>query len=76
MKGEIFPRQNKDKLNEIQVQSGCRLGPVFLKCLKHQYLSDTANATWLHKRSLFRNPQGRPNEIQRGKRKESFSEDW
>lgn len=57
MKGEIFPRQNKDKLNEIQVQSGCRLGPVFLKRLKHQYLSDTANATWLHKRSLFRNPR-------------------
>lgn len=57
MKGEIFPRQNKDKLNEIQVQSGCRLGPVFLKHLKHQYLSDTANATWLHKRSLFRNPR-------------------
>lgn len=57
MKGEIFPQQNKDKLNEIQVQSGGRLGPVFLKHLKHQYLSDTANATWLHKRSLFRNPR-------------------
>lgn len=58
MKGEIFPGQNKDKLNWNTHAKWVQLGLSILKRLKHQYLSDTTNATWFHKKkSLFRKPE-------------------